>query len=86
MTANMPREQVERWGGHSCFLGHRGESTFVAIGPTEPLERIGRAAAEEVSKAVSLFYSKEDLVRGYVPRGEVKHPILSLSYSISAPS
>ena len=83
MTANILREQVERWGGRSCFLGHRGESTFVAIGPAEALEKIGRAAGEEVSKAISLFYSKEDLARGYVLRGQEKHPLLSFSYNIS---
>jgi len=86
MTANILREQAERWGERSCFLGHRGESTFVVIGPAESLEKIGRAAEEEVNKAISLFYSKEDVARGFVLRGQEKHPLLTFSHSISAPS
>lgn len=82
MSADIMREQVERIGGSSCFLGHRGESTFVVIGPLESLERIGKAAVGEIGKTIFLFYNEEDLARGWVLRGEEKHPLLSFSYSI----
>jgi DNA-binding response OmpR family regulator len=84
-TANILRELVERLGEGSCFLGHRGESTFVLIGSENCLERIGKAAVEEVEKMASLFYNQEDLARGYVLRGEERHPLLSFSYQISQP-
>jgi DNA-binding response OmpR family regulator len=85
-SANILREQAEQWGGNSCFLGHRGESTLVVVGPPESLERIGKAVREEVGKTISLYYDEEDLARGYVLRGEEKHPLLSLSQSLSQPS
>lgn len=83
MTANILREEAERLGQSSCFLGHKGESTFVAIGPAECLERIGRSAVEELNKTILLFYGEEDLARGYVLRGQEKHPLLSFRYNIS---
>jgi DNA-binding response OmpR family regulator len=86
MAAYVLQEQAERWGDNRCFSGHKGGSTLVAIGPTESLEKIGRATVEEVNKAIPTFYSKEDLARGCVLRGEEKHPLLSFSYDISPPS
>ena len=86
MAAYVLQEQAEWWGDNRCFSGHKGGSTLVAIGPTEPLEKIGRATVEEVNKAIPTFYSKEDLARGYVLRGEEKHPLLSFSYDIFPPS
>jgi DNA-binding response OmpR family regulator len=85
-TANILREQSERLGATSCFLGHRGESTFVLIGPSEAVEKIGETVVQEVGRAISLFYNEEDLSRGYVRRGEEKHPLLSLTQSTAQPS
>lgn len=82
VSADILRGQAERWGGRSIYLGHRGESTLVAIGLAESLEKMARAVVEEVGKTISLYYNEEDLARGYVLRGEERYPLLSLSQSL----
>ncbi|MDH7500769.1 MAG: response regulator, partial [candidate division NC10 bacterium] len=57
-SAGILREQAERWGGRSIYLGHRGESTLVAIGPPESLEKMGKAVVEEVDKTITLYYNE----------------------------
>jgi twitching motility two-component system response regulator PilH len=85
VTADILREQSERLGGETCFLGHRGESTFVLIGPPQAVETIGKAATEEVGKAIALFYDEEDLRRGHVRRGGEIFPLLALTRTLLPP-
>ena len=85
-TANTIIEEIHT-EGNSGFIGHIGGDDFIAIVPYTDTEDLCQRIIAKFDKKVKIFFTKEDVERGYIEianrRGIIeKFPLTSISIAV----
>lgn len=86
-TANVMRENIQKYGSKGDFLGHIGGDDFVAVVSYENARRIGKEIIKEFNENIKNFYSEEDVKNGYIKilnrKGKMeKYPLMTLTVAM----
>ncbi len=86
LTADIFKEAIAEKGDKNDFIGHEGGDDFLLLTSPDKGKEIADYIISEFDKRVKVFYSKEDIDRGYIEarsrQGEMtRFPIMSISLS-----
>ena len=86
-TANVMRENIQKYGTKGDFLGHIGGDDFVAIVSYENARKIGKEIIKQFNENIKDFYSKEDVKNGFIKilnrKGRMeKYPLMTLTIAM----
>ena len=86
-TANLIKDNIQKYGSRGDFLGHIGGDDFVAIVEYENAKKIGRNIVKEFDKGIKKYYTEEDLKQGNIRipnrKGKMeKYPIMTLTVAM----
>ncbi len=86
-TANVMRENIQKYGSKGDFLGHIGGDDFVAIVSYENARKIGKEIIKQFDENIKDFYSEEDVKNRYIKilnrKGKMeKYPLMTLTVAM----
>lgn len=86
-TANVMRENIQKYGTKGDFLGHIGGDDFVAIVAYENAKKIGKEIIKQFNENIKSFYSEEDVKNGYIKilnrKGKMeKYPLMTITVAM----